>query len=74
MTTTEKSNELKNSQRDRGGVPIINATKKGYLMAYDGDGIDLSYPNSKHRRGRVQPQSIQTIQTMDLLGVILFED
>ena len=43
-------------------------------MAYDGDGIDLSYPNSKHRRGRVQPQSIQTIQTMGLLGVILFED
>ena len=52
-------------------VLIKNATSKGYLEAEDGDGIDLSYPDSKTRRGRVQKQMSHTIQTQDSLGVLL---
>ena len=32
---------------------IPEATKKGYAIANEGDSIDLSFPNSKTRRGRV---------------------
>lgn len=59
---------------NRVGVPIKNATKQGYIIAYDGDGIDISYLNSKTKRGRVQPQISQTLTTSDNIGVILFED
>ena len=30
-----------------------NATKQGYMIAHEYDGIDLAYPASKLRRGRV---------------------
>ena len=43
--------------------------KKGYLEATDGDGIDLSQPNSETRRGRVQKEAIQTLTTQNNLGV-----
>jgi len=32
---------------------IPEATKKGYAVAHEGDSIDLSFPTSKTRRGRV---------------------
>ena len=51
-------------------VLIKNNTKQGYLEAYPGDGIDLENPASKTRRGRVQKQSIQTINTTDHKGVL----
>lgn len=41
---------------------IKNATKKGYLEAHDGDGINLS-SRMKYQRGNVQKESIQTITT-----------
>lgn len=47
-------------------VPIINATKKGYIEAFDGDGIDLNYPDSETRRGRVQQQ--QQAHTLTISG------
>ena len=47
------------------GIKILikNATKKGYLIAEDGDGIDTAYPESKTRRGRVQKNMAHTITT-----------
>ena len=45
-------------------IRIKNATKKGYLEAFVGDGIDLLQPNSETRRGRVQKETIQTLDTM----------
>lgn len=48
------------------GQPLLKipeATKKGYALAQEGDGIDLSYPDSKTRRGRVQKGMIPTIKT-----------
>ena len=49
---------------------IKNNTKKGYLIATKGDCIDLSQPNSKTRRGRVQKELTQTITTQNNLAVI----
>ena len=50
-------------------ILIKNATKQGYLEAVDGDGVDLTYPDSETRRGRVQKQISHTITTQDSLGV-----
>lgn len=75
LTTNKgEGNKILIRDKSKGGVPIKNGTKIGYLMAYDGDGVDLAYPSSTARRGRVQPQSCQTIQTTQTLGVMLFED
>ena len=41
---------------------IKNNTKKGYLPAYDGDGVNIS-SRMKYQRGNVQKESIQTITT-----------
>ena len=52
-------------------IAIINATEKGYLEAQNGDGVDLAYPKSKTRRGRVQVQVSNALTTKDNLGVVL---
>ena len=52
-------------------IAIKNATKTGYQMAEIGDGIDLAYPNSETRIGRVQPQQSNTLTTNDNLGVLV---
>ena len=44
-------------------ILVKNATKKGYLEAEDGDGIDIS-GRMEHHRGTVQKQKSQTINTM----------
>ena len=43
-------------------IKVKNATKKGYLEAYEGDGINLSN-RMKHQRGNVQKDKIQTLTT-----------
>ena len=56
-----------------GNVPIIeikNATKKGYDEAKEGDSINLSYPESTTRRGRVGHGISQTLQCNDNMGVV----
>ena len=45
-----------------GMILVKNATKKGYLEATDGDGIDISNRMEYHR-GTVQKNKIQTITT-----------
>lgn len=52
-------------------IQIKNATKQGYLEAYEGDSINLAYPESKTRRGRVGEQVSQTLQTSDNMGVVV---
>ncbi|AGO48468.1 DNA methylase [Cellulophaga phage phi18:2] len=39
------------------------ATKKGYMIVNDFDSIDLNFPNSKSRRGRVQYGKVGTLTT-----------
>lgn len=55
-------------------VAIKNATKTGYTMAEIGDSIDLAYPDSETRRGRVQPQQSNTLTTSDNLGVLVNDE
>ena len=45
-----------------GMILVKNATKKGYLEATDGDGIDIS-SRMEHHRGTVQKNKIQTLTT-----------
>ena len=51
-------------------VFIKNNTKQGYIEATDGDGVDLAFPSSNTRRGRVQKELAQTLDTSDSKGVI----
>ncbi len=51
-------------------IAIKNATKKGYLEGYPGDGVNLEHPDSKTRRGRIQKDVMGCLQTNDQRGVI----
>lgn len=51
-------------------LPVRNATKQGYDMAYPGDGIVLSYPKSDSRRGRVGKGCSQTLDTGCMMGTV----
>lgn len=44
-----------------GEIRIRQATKAGYAIAQNGDGINLSFPTSKTRRGRVIKQKSPTL-------------
>lgn len=57
--------------QDRHGVLIKNATKSGATPAMVGDGIDVSYPDSNTRRGRVQKEACNTITTHGTAGVLM---
>ena len=50
-------------------IPIKNATKKGYLEATDGDGVDIS-SRMEHHRGTVQKGKTQTLTTQCDVGVV----
>ena len=45
-----------------GMILVKNATKKGYLEAYEGDGINISN-RMEYQRGNVQKDKIQTLTT-----------
>ncbi|WP_101773551.1 DNA (cytosine-5-)-methyltransferase [Peptostreptococcus faecalis] len=53
-----------------GPLYIKNATKKGYQVANVGDSVNLAYPDSKTRRGRVGEQKSQTLTTQPSIGVV----
>ena len=42
---------------------VRQATKKGYVIAHEGDSINLEQPSSKTRRGRVGIQMANTLNT-----------
>lgn len=54
---------------------IKNATKKGYLEAYEGDGVDIS-SRMHHHRGTVQKDMIQTLDSQggNSKGVVIKKD
>jgi DNA (cytosine-5)-methyltransferase 1 len=45
-----------------GAIPIKNATEQGYLLAEEGDGVDIS-TRMQHHRGTVQKGMTQTLTT-----------
>lgn len=56
--------------QDRHGVAIKEATKKGFAEAEIGDSINVSFPNSKTRRGRVGKKVAQTLDTQCMQGTL----
>lgn len=53
---------------------IPEATKKGYAVAKDGDYVNLQFPDSQTRRGRVGDQVAQTLLCNDAQGVVVKAD
>lgn len=50
---------------------IREATKQGYAVAEEGDSININFPNSKTRRGRVGKQVAHTLTTQCEQAVVL---
>ena len=44
-------------------MPVKSATKEGYQNAQCGDSVNLAFPDSKTRRGRVGKETAQTLDT-----------
>lgn len=53
-----------------GVLAIRTANKKGYDIATDGDGVDLTYPQSKTKRGRVGHGVSKTLMASDSMGTV----
>ena len=51
-------------------VAIRVANKQGYDMATDGDGVDLTYPQSKTKRGRVGHGIAKTLMGAGCMGTV----
>lgn len=63
LTTMQGGNQEKK-------ILIHEATKKGYVEAKFGDSINLAFPNSNYRRGRVGKGVANTILTSDQQGTL----
>ena len=53
------------------GLPIREAAKKGYAVAEPGDSVNISFPDSETRRGRVGKQTANTLLTGEEQGFVL---
>ena len=58
------------SRMDDNFITVPNTTKRGYIEAYEGDSVDLAYPDSTTRRGRVKEGVSGTLTTSDNMGVV----
>ncbi|MEI8390072.1 MAG: DNA (cytosine-5-)-methyltransferase [bacterium] len=68
-----KASDTVQTLKIAGDTPLIrvrNGTKKGFEEAEAGDGINLAYPQSKTRRGRVGKKVSQTLDTHCNMGTI----
>lgn len=69
ITSVQKDNYLITEDKEP-SLTIKNGTKKGYLEAKSGDGIDLINATCNNRRGRVQHNLSQTLTCGDNRGVV----
>ena len=60
--------------QDRHGIAIREATKKGYTVAEPGDSVNISFPDSETRRGRVGKKTANTLLTGEEQGVVTAGD
>lgn len=75
---TYKASDIVQTLKVAGDTPLVssnslrvrNGTKKGYDEASIGDGINLAYPQSTTRRGRVGKKVSQTLDTHCNMGTI----
>ena len=68
-----KQSDIVETLKVGGDTPLMkirNGTKKGYDEAVPGDGINLAFPSSKTRRGRVGRCCSQTLDTSCNMGTI----
>ncbi len=68
-----KPSDIVETLKVAGDTPLMrvrNGTKKGYDEAGPGDGINLAFPKSKTRRGRVGKGCSQTLDTACNMGTI----
>lgn len=72
-----KQSDIVETLKVGGDTPLMkvrNGTKQGYDVASLGDGINLAFPKSKTRRGRVGKGCSQTLDTNCNMGTIDGED
>lgn len=62
------------TSQDRHGIAVREATKQGYALAEQGDSVNVSYPTSKTRRGRVGKQVAQTLQAGEVNQGVVMND
>ena len=55
-------------------IAVREATKQGYAIAEQGDSVNVSYPTSKTRRGRVGKQVAQTLQSSEVNQGVVIDD
>lgn len=55
-------------------IIVREATKQGYAIAERGDSVNVSYPTSKTRRGRVGKQVAQTLQAGEVNQGVVMND
>ena len=67
---TDGSSPKHNNRVIVGGLPIREATNKGYSVAYPGDGVNIGMPCSTTRRGRVNHGLANTLTTTSEMGVV----
>ena len=59
------------AERKEPYILVREATKKGYVEAFKGDSINVSYPNSKTKRGRVGKEVSQTLLTSPNIATVV---
>lgn len=62
------------TSQDKHGIAVREATKQGYAVAEQGDSVNVSYPTSKTRRGRVGKQVAQTLQAGEVNQGVVMND
>ena len=62
------------TSQDKHGIAVREATKQGYALAERGDSVNVSYPTSKTRRGRVGKQVAQTLQAGEVNQGVVMND
>ena len=55
-------------------IAVREATKQGYAVAEQGDSVNVTYPDSKTRRGRVGKQVAQTLQAGEVNQGVVIDD
>lgn len=68
LTSIQKDNYVLESGNQ--SLKIKSATKLGYMIARNGDSVNLAFPKSNTQRGRVGKDVSQTITTSETMGVI----
>ena len=62
------------TSQDKHSIAVREATKQGYALAERGDSVNVSYPISKTRRGRVGKQVAQTLQAGEVNQGVVMND